>query len=174
MQIPLENLGRFSDEFVGILVERQSPVSSLFDTVYIPSFGYSDTVFYTIYNYPDNLSLGGLNEFSIRLDPGNYISESDEVNNIATYSLLLPVQYVRNISPINYGLVSKSSIPLVSSAQLPDGVSSIIYQYELDTSYLFDSPFKKTFQYQSGNTGIWNLELPPQSLGDTSVYFLEK
>ncbi|QNL20699.1 T9SS type A sorting domain-containing protein [Hyphobacterium sp. CCMP332] len=169
--IPLENLGRFSDEFVGILVERQSPVSSIFDTVYIPSFGYSDTVFYTIYNYPDNSSLGGLNEFSIRLDPGNYISESDEVNNIASYSLLLPVQYVRNISPVNFGIVSNSSVRMVSSAQLPEGVSSILYQFELDSSYLFDSPFKKTFQYQSGNTGIWNLELPAQSLSDTSVYF---
>lgn len=169
LKIPLENWGRFSDEFVGLLVERESPVNSLFDTVYIPSFGYSDTVYYTIYNTPDNLSLGGLNEFTIRADPGNLISEDNESNNVANFSLLLPIQYVRNISPINFGIVPNTSVRLVSSAQLPENLKSIIYQYEIDTSYRFDSPIKQTYQYSSGNTGIWDFDLPIQN--DSTVYF---
>ncbi len=171
LKIPLENYGRVSDEFVGIMVERKSPVNTFYDTIYIPSFGYSDTVFYTVYNSPDNLNLGGLNEFEIRVDPGQFIPEDNENNNIASFSLLLPIQNVRNISPLDYGIVADNSVRLVSSAHLPDGVNTIVYQYEIDSSYLFNSPILQSFQYQSGNTGIWDIDLPNQNSNDTTVYF---
>jgi hypothetical protein len=129
------------------------------------------------YDLPIAGSQIGFNRFLIQLDPENLVAESPaaaELNNELTdatgQSGMEVYFYADDVSPVfpaAYGIVSKPGLQLyastLNSAALPRR-----YLFEIDTTPLFNSPFKQaTSMTERGGLLRWT---PAISLTDSTVY----
>jgi hypothetical protein len=110
----------------------------------------------------------GLNTIAVKLDPLNEIEEMLETNNEITVPLLIRSAVITPIWPYNYALIPGPSVTLKASTGDPFAPARN-YLFELDTTDLFNSPFKKeTVINQTGGVVNW---VPPITLQDSMVYF---
>ncbi len=131
-------------------VERISPLG--LDTSYVQVLSKSmnrDTVKFRI---PANSqSMSGLNQFNISVDlPLTVIDEhQDEINNNQiTYTTFITSNGLQPIWPYEYAIIPTDTITLKASTLNPfEAMKS--YVMEIDTTDLFNSPFKKTQYFNS-------------------------
>lgn len=110
----------------------------------------------------------GINSFSIRIDPLNQYEELSELNNDVNVQLIIRSAEVLPIWPYDFALVPNNTVTLKASTGDPFAPVRD-YVFELDTTDLFNSPFKiRTAIRQAGGVISWT---PPIVLRDSMVYF---
>ena len=170
VNIAITNIGRAINSPVTVEVVRNFPSSGL-TTTYSASLQhlyYRDTL--TVRMPVLDLIKGGvgINTFNIRIDPLNQHAELSETNNNVTATLIIRSAEVLPIWPYEFALVPVNTVTLKASTGDPFApVRS--YIFEMDTTDLFNSPFKLTTTItQAGGVLNWN---PPTTLQDSMVYF---
>ncbi|HEX8549046.1 MAG TPA: C25 family cysteine peptidase, partial [Cytophagaceae bacterium] len=170
--IAVSNLGlvkkdSFSIAIIRTVVEQNKTFTQhpqVFPAVY-----FEDTLYFTMRSTDKNTF--GINTFEIRLDPKDSIAELSELNNTGTIQLFMPASAVNPLFPKEFSIVSSSQVELV--AQSTDLMSdSRQYIFEIDTTYLFNSPFKKLVEQTSpALVKSGKLSLLTGLANDSMVYF---
>ncbi len=142
IKITVRNVSVVKNKPVKIKVTRtfNNGTSATYDSLFSPLI-YLDTLFFKIFREEEDGS--GNNTFLVEIDPENKIKELNENNNKAIYSALIPSSATLNLFPINYGIESNSSVKFIWQSSDPlSGKRD--YQFEIDTTRSFNSPFKKS------------------------------
>jgi len=108
-----------------------------------------DTLLFS--NYMDSLSYPdiqiiptrdrGLNKITLTVDLGNAVDELYESNNSVTKEFYVIEEDVKPVYPYDYAIVTQPNAKLIVSSADPFAVSQE-YLMEMDTTELFNSPFK--------------------------------
>jgi hypothetical protein len=133
----------------------------------IPATKFSDSLELTVPITPT--SDKGLNQIIVNLDYTNKIDESNETNNTVTKDFYIFEDELRPSFPYNYSIVNRQNITYVANtANALSGQRD--YVMEIDTTELFNSAFKKTYN-KSGIGGI--IEFTPTNITftDSTVYY---
>lgn len=181
VSLEIRNLGRAITDTFSVEIIRDFPQASI-DSVYvvrIPELNYSHTLNFKMPLQP-NIGVG-LNKISINVDIPSFIDENyDEINNNRlTKNLLINIDGILPISPRRYAVVPRDSV--VFKASTIDPLAAInTYLFELDTTDLFNSPFRK-FAKITSIGGVkevypndWKTNTggnSPFTATDSSVYF---
>ncbi len=171
VKVQMQNIGRAINDSMRVYVKRLLPNASIPITII-------DTMIFAIRN-TDSLALTipiinpltekGLNKLIIELDHTNRISEIYETNNRLTVDFFIFENTLTPIYPYNYSIVNTQNITFAASTANPLlGVSN--YIMEIDTTELFNSSFKKTYNKTSVGGCI---EFTPTNLtfADSTVYY---
>ena len=172
--IPIENKGSCSNaDSINIKVERIYPNNFLVTQHYfrVPGIPYKDTVY--LYIKSKDAASAGVNTFNIDINYDHIPTEVTYTNNIAKTNLDIPGNGVNLVYPRRYDIVSHltgDTIELIAQAlNLQNKNNRFIF--EIDTSYLFNSPWLKRDSAGSivGQIKKWKVKL----LGnrDSIVYY---
>jgi len=168
VNIVVRNLGRAINQPLAVEIRRNFPVGNnptTYNRIMSPVMN-TDTL--RIFMPVDLVNGVGLNTLSIRLDPLNQIEELSEINNDITVPLLIRSAVITPIWPYDYAIIPGPTVTLKASTGDPFAPARN-YLFELDTTDLFNSPFKReTVINQAGGVVNW---IPPISLQDSMVYF---
>lgn len=140
----LYNIGKAtSDSFVNVLIQRKYPDGSLV-TLFnknINNIIYQDSV---ILNVPILATRDkGTNEIIVSINSDRKIDELDFTNNSVTKSFAILDNGIVPVYPAKFAIVNKSSLQLIASTANP--ISAVnTYTMDIDTTELFNSPFKVT------------------------------
>ena len=169
VNIKMRNIGKAVGDSIRVLVKRKLPndsVQVLYDHL-IPSIKNIDSLNLTVTINP--LTDKGLNKLIISLDEDNRVDEENENNNTLTKEFYIFEDELRPSFPYDFSIVNKQNIRYVANTANPlSGMRD--YIMELDTTELFNSSFKKTYN-QSGMGGI--VEFNPTNIvfSDSTVYY---
>ena len=144
VNVVVYNLGKTTSDSVLVELIRHFPNNNG-DSVYLKFISarkYIDTVVYRI-PVLHNLATG-INVFDVAVDiPSNIIEVYDEIsNNQATATLFINSNGVATIYPYEYAIVPDSLLTFKASTLNPLAQARN-YRIEIDTTDLFNSPFKK-------------------------------
>lgn len=163
------NIGKAKTDSLTIRFQHQLPDNSIvtLSTRRIKATLYEDTLQVVLNLNP--LKHKGLNRFIVTIDPANLLPELSEINNSITKDFTVIEDEIRPVYPYNYAIVNNSAnLALYGSTANP---TAAVNQYvmEMDTSRLFNSPFKIT-KMVSSSGGIIKF-LPGTTLTDSTVYY---
>ncbi len=126
------------------------------DTLVFAPVLYKDTLYFNIKSA--GIDGFGLNKFNISLDPLNDIKELDKINNQTTFEYFVSLGGTTNIYPSNLSLINETNINLV--AQSLDLLrKDNTFLFELDTTNLFNSPYRKQMSLQGNGLAKWRVNL---------------
>lgn len=144
LHLVVKNLGKAIEDTFMIEVNRKFPKYNT-DSIYkkfVGGINYLDTL---IFKFPlqSNISIG-LNQFEVRVDIPSFIDEQyDEAyNNQVNSNLQIAIDGIVPVYPYDYAIIGYDTVTLKASTTNPFS-KKLKYVFEIDTSYLFDSPFKK-------------------------------
>lgn len=170
LNIIITNRGRAIRQPVQVEVIRHFPTQGM-DTTYsivMNELFYRDTLRIRMPVTDQKRGGVGINNFAIRIDPLNQFTELLETNNDVNMQLIIRSAEVLPVWPYEFALVPKDTITLKASTGDPFA-PPLNYIFELDTTDLFNSPFKiSTSINQAGGVLNWKL---PITLSDSMVYF---
>lgn len=167
----VRNFGSTQRDSIKISINRKLSNGQEFplDTMMYKTVLYKDTVYVEIKSA--GIPGFGINLFSIHLDPLNEIEELSKTNNQTTFEYFIPLGGTRNIFPGNFSIVNKKDITL-SSQSLDLLMDNRTYIMELDTTFKFNSPYKKQMSVSGRSIAKWAVNLfenlPEQ---DTIVFY---
>jgi Peptidase family C25 len=170
VKINMRNLGKATNDSMRVSVKRLLPNTTvpviILDTMVL-AIKNRDSLNLTI---PINPSTdNGQNSLCIELDHTNNINEIYETNNKVCVDFFVFENTLAPVYPYNYAIVNTQNITFSASTANPlIGVSN--FAMEIDTTELFNSPFKKTYN----KTGLGGLiEFTPTNLTftDSTVYY---
>ncbi|MEP7141741.1 MAG: C25 family cysteine peptidase [Ferruginibacter sp.] len=163
------NLGKAVGDSIRITVKRllaNDTLQVIYDKL-VPGIYYADSLDLTI--LINNVTDKGLNKLIFTVDADNKVTESSETNNSFTKEFTIFEDEIRPAFPYNFSIVNQQNTRFVASTANP---LSVVRQYlmELDTTELFNSPFKK--QYNASGIG-GAIEFSPSSITykDSTVYY---
>ncbi|MEJ7611919.1 MAG: C25 family cysteine peptidase, partial [Ferruginibacter sp.] len=170
LKIGIRNIGRAINDSIRINVKRLLPNTTVPVT-------YLDTLLKAPKN-ADSLNLNipinpltdkGQNRLIVEVDWTNRVSEICENNNIVIKDFFIFEDELRPIYPYNYAIVnSQNTVFSASTANPLVGMRN--YIMEMDTTELFNSPFKKTFN-TSGIGGVIQFTPTNTVYTDSVVYY---
>ncbi len=169
VKINMHNIGRATGDSIYITVKRRlanDTVRVLVDSL-IRSIRNIDSLNLTVPINPT--SDKGLNQLIVTLDATNRVDELYETNNTVTKDFYIFEDELRPSFPYDLSIVNQQNITYVANTADPlSGQRQ--YVMELDTTELFNSAFKKTYN-QNGAGGI--VEFTPTNLTftDSTVYY---
>ncbi|AFM03890.1 hypothetical protein Fleli_1464 [Bernardetia litoralis DSM 6794] len=173
VKIAARNLGIMDVENrrINVRVKRTFPdgTTDFYSVKDYPSIASEDTLYYEIFvGEVEKEKSIGLNKFEVYLDYLEEITESDETNNYASFEYFMQRGTMITLAPKEYSIVNTTTATLIAQNNNPfTDVRG--YEYELDTTHLFNSSAKKTIVLQDYITTEWNVNLPV--LRDSTVYF---
>ena len=139
----VRNFGAYITDSLDVFIRRRLQDGTVidYDTIAFAPVKYLDTLVYII----DNNIVGnaGVNSFEIVLDPAGKIEEHYEFNNLVFYNLFIPQSGTINISPLNFSIQPGQTLDLVTQSGNPL-TEQRGYKFELDSTFLFTSPYKKS------------------------------
>ncbi|MGZ3911512.1 MAG: putative type IX secretion system sortase PorU2 [Flavisolibacter sp.] len=162
------NLGRATSQNIVVEVKRQYPnqTFSIIARDTIPGIRYMDSI---SVNVPiDAARDKGLNKIIITVDADNAVDELFETNNSVTKEVMVYEDEARPVYPYNFAIINKPVIKLQASTANPFSVTKD-YRMEMDTTELFNSPFKITRNLTSPG-GLMEFD-PGISFTDSTVYY---
>jgi hypothetical protein len=182
IEIQVKNLGRASSDTINLYVNRNFP-NSINDSNYfvtIEGLAYQKEIKIKM---PLQASIGaGLNIVKVQVDIPSIVEENyDEIlNNKVSKNLFINLDGVNPITPSEYSVIPDQQPTLFASTI--DPIASLNnYVFELDTTDLFNSPFKRTINISSTGGVIelkandWKLSSNGTQAGlnctDSAVYF---
>lgn len=169
VDIVMKNTGRAVGDSIWVSVKRKLPneeIKVLYDKL-VPSIRNTDSIKLTVPISP--IFDKGLNKLIVELDYTNIFDEAYETNNTVTKDFYIFEDELRPVYPYNFSIVNKQNIKYVASTANP--VSGIRqYVMEMDTTELFNSPFKKIYN-QSGVGGLVEFAPTDISFKDSIVYY---
>ena len=169
VKVKMQNIGKAVGDSIRVSVKRLLPNNT---TVTV-----KDTLIKAII-YADSLNLNipinpatdnGLNKIIVELDWTNRIAEIYETNNKITKDVFIFENTLNPVYPYNYAIVNNQNITFSASTANPlIGLSN--YSMEIDTTELFNSAFKKTYNSSSIGGAI---QFTPTNLTltDSTVYY---
>jgi flagellar hook assembly protein FlgD len=154
VNIILTNIGKGTNSQFIVELRRTFPSSGT-DSIYtkvIDGLSYKDTINFRIPLDPNNGV--GLNTFSASVDiPTQVVEQYDEVlNNQIVVPLLISIDGIYPVWPYDYAVIPSDTITLKASTVNPFA-NSKLYRFEIDTTDLFNSPFRK-FNEQNSLGGV--------------------
>ena len=170
VKIKMQNIGRTNRDSIRVSVKRLLPNTTVPVTVFdqlIASIKFEDSI---TLNLPINGNTdAGTNKIMVELDPTQMVSELYETNNYFTTDVQIFENALNPVTPYNYSIVNTQNISLYASTANPLlGQSDFVM--ELDTTELFNSPFKKTYN-KSGTGGLIEFTPTNVTFGDSVVYY---
>ncbi len=169
IDVKMMNIGRATGDSIKVSVKRKLPsgtIVNLYDSL-VPGTRYIDSLKFPIVISPTTDK--GLNQVIVSLDYTSRVDELCETNNTITKDFYIFEDELRPSSPYNYSIVNQQNITYVANTANPLGQMRD-YVMEIDTTELFNSAFKKTYN-ASGSGGI--VEFNPSNLTfvDSTVYY---
>ncbi len=169
VSVKMMNIGKATSDSIWVSVKRKLPggtINVLKDTL-IPGIRYLDSLKLVVPINPT--SDKGLNQLIITLDYTNRVDELYETNNTITKDFYVFEDELRPAYPYNLSIVNQQNITYMASTANP--LSSMRqYVMEIDTTELFNSPFKKTYN-TSGPGGIVQFTPTNLTFTDRTVYY---
>ena len=178
LKLKIYNIGKYVKDSLWTTVKLQLPNDSiivLFKKL-LPGFNNVYTTPYfpsTSYLLDTTINIAalnkGLNRIIIDLDTSNSIDELNEMNNTFTKELYIFPDELRPVYPSNFSIVNSQNITYsASTTNQFNGIRS--YKMEIDTTELFNSPFKKSYD-KNGRGGL--VEFNPSDIifTDSTVYY---
>ena len=169
VSVKMMNIGKVVNDSIRVSVIRKLPNDSskvIFDQL-IPAFKNADSLSFTVPVNPGTDK--GVNKIIVTLDVDNKVQELSETNNTITKEFYILEDEIRPTAPYNYSIVNKQQITFSASTANPlSGQRQ--YVMEMDTTELFNSPFKK--QYPGSGIG-GTIEFTPNDMTftDSTVYY---
>ncbi len=169
VKIKMANIGKASNDSIWVSVKRKLPndtIRVLYNQL-IQGIRYMDSLDLTVPIIP--VTDKGLNQLIIALDYTNRVDESFETNNTITKDFYIFEDELRPSFPYNFSIVNQQNITFVANTANPlSGERQ--YMMEVDTTELFNSPFKKQYT-KNGIGGI--IEFTPTNINftDSTVYY---
>lgn len=169
VKVKMQNLGKATDDSIRVVIQRildDGSTTILYDQR-IRGIRYADSV---LLNVPINpVTDKGRNRITITLDADFEVDELFENNNTLTKEFYIFENELRPISPYNYSIVNEQNITYVASTANPLSEAGQ-YTMEIDTTQLFNSPFKKTYNV-TGPGGIVEFTPTDITFTDETVYY---
>lgn len=171
VNIIMRNLGRVSKDSFEVQVRQQLP-NSTWHTHPIKKtqlLVYQDTLSFYIKN-PIGKEMAGLNNFEIKIDMNESITEYNENNNTVVINKLIPGNIPACLFPIEFSVIRDAQPTLKASGYSMVKDSVVRYVFEMDTTYDFSSPFIQQSPVVVGKSmlGEWKI---PVSLPDSAVVY---
>ena len=172
VKIEMKNIGRAVKESIRVYVKRLLPNATVPVTIIdslIPAAAIKN-IDSLNFNLPINASTDkGQNKLIVELDWTNRVNEIYETNNKITKDFFIFEDELRPVYPYNYSIINSQNVIFSASTANPL-VSSRNYVMEIDTTELFNSPFKKSYN-NSGPGGV--IEFNPANIAftDSTVYY---
>ncbi len=169
VKVLFRNIGKATNDSIKVYVKRLLPTNTLVtlrDTmIFAPRYTDSMNLVVPINALTDK----GANKLIIELDYTNKVAELYENNNKVTVDFFIFENTLTPIFPSNYAIVNTQNIKYAASTANPLLPTSN-YVMELDTTALFNSPFKKIYN-KSGIGGL--IEFTPTNITfiDSTVYY---
>lgn len=168
VSIKVLNIGKAINDSIKVDIKRTLPNDStvtLFDTI-LPPVKYADSFDINVNINP--VTDRGLNKITVTVDADNKVEEMSEMNNTVTRDFFIFEDAVKPILPAPYSIVNKNGIKFYGSTANPLSPPRDIL-FEIDTTELFNSAFKKSLtQHSSG--GIIEFS-PALTFRDSTVYY---
>jgi hypothetical protein len=167
VNVKMLNIGRAIRDSIRVSVRRVLPNDSVI-VMYnqmMPAIKSADSLKLTGTINP--VTDKGLNKIIVTLDVNNRVSELSEVNNTVTKEFFIFEDEVRPVYPYNYSIVTQPAITFHGSTANPLTATRQIVM-EIDTTELFNSPFKKT--YNTTSSGLIQFS-PSVNFSDNTVYY---
>jgi hypothetical protein len=161
------NRGRATFDTIEVVARHTLPNGNSFalDTVKIRNLFFRDTVFFWVKNLGSNAV--GNNQFEVHVNPSNKPQESVLSNNQVVLQRFLPGTGVTALVPQNFAIVNTDTVSLISQNN-NIAVATVEYEFELDTSFYFNSPMKQRYLTTANAIAKWMVNL---SLPDSTVYY---
>ncbi|MFT3981709.1 MAG: C25 family cysteine peptidase [Ferruginibacter sp.] len=169
LKVKMQNLGKATNDSIWVYVKRKLPNDSI-RTIYdekIRAIRNTDSLEFTIPISPTTDK--GLNQIIVELDYKHEVNELYETNNKVTKDFYIFEDELRPTYPYNFSIINQQNITYVANTANPLGATRQ-YTMEIDTTELFNSAFKKTYN-TTGPGGI--VEFTPTNLTftDSTVYY---
>lgn len=171
VKVDMRNMGRApKNDSMRVYIKRILPnttaLITLKDTL-IKAPYYRDSLEITVPINP--LTDAGQNQLIVEVDYTNRISEIYETNNKVGKSFFIFEDNLRPVYPYNFAIVNTQNITYTASTSSP--LASVRpYVMELDTTELFNSPFKKTYNITSAG-GALSFTPTNITFTDSTVYY---
>ncbi len=169
LKVSMFNIGMAIQDSINVTIKRKLPNDSikvLFNQR-ISAIKYGDSIAMTI---PINrVTDKGLNTIMVSLDTENKISELSESNNSTEKQFFIYEDEMRPSYPDNFSIVRQQNITYSATTANPL-VLQRQYTMEIDTTELFNSPFKKSYS-ASGNGGVIEFKPTNITFTDSTVYY---
>lgn len=174
ISLDLWNIGyNLPDTTFVLKIEHELPNNSSFtiltDTISAPAS--LAPVQYSLPIIEDDQALVGVNRFIITVDAADDIEEKPlaaENNNAYIHPVYISSADAEPLYPANFGIINYSPVTLNASTGNPF-FPQLTYWMEIDTTELFDSPFKQSTSIsQAGGVIKWT---PDVALQPNTVYY---
>jgi hypothetical protein len=174
ISLDLWNIGyNLPDTTFVLKIEHELPDNSSFtiltDTISAPAS--MAPVQYSLPIIEDDQALVGVNRFIITVDAADDIEEKPlaaENNNTYIHPVYISSADAEPLYPANFGIINYSPVTLNASTGNPF-FPQLTYWMEIDTTELFDSPFKQSTSIsQAGGVIKWT---PDVALQPNTVYY---
>ena len=169
VDVKVMNIGKVVNDSIRLSIIRKLPNDSsqiLYNQV-IPAIKYADSLTFTVPINP--VTDKGLNKIIVTVDADNKVAELSETNNTLTKEFYILEDEIRPVSPYTYSIVNKQNISFTASTANPL-TGQRQYLMEVDTTELFNSPFKKQYS-ASGIGGIVEFKPGNITFTDSTVYY---
>lgn len=167
--ISASNFGRAVNDSLIISVRRTYPDGS--SRTYLPQsvkpVYYRDTVYFDINQLSENIS-SGVHRFEVTLNFQEKIPEMTRTNNVGVLEFFMPAASVLAVFPKRYSIVNTSTVQLMAQSTNYRSAPRA-FLFEIDTSFNFNSPAKRTNIIAGTVLPTWQVTLPV--LRDSIVYF---
>ncbi|MER3471760.1 MAG: hypothetical protein C4330_10670 [Chitinophagaceae bacterium] len=161
------NIGKAINHTIVAEITHQHPDGSV--TIHrdtIPGIRYATTLTVAMPINPARDK--GTNIINVKIDADNEVQELFETNNTVSKTFTIFEAEARPVYPYNYAIINRQNIVFkASTANALDSVRQ--YKMELDTTELFNSPFKITTSATSSG-GVIQFS-PTVTFRDSSVYY---
>ncbi|MEP6711956.1 MAG: C25 family cysteine peptidase [Ferruginibacter sp.] len=169
VNVRMLNIGKAVNDSMWISIKRKLPndtIRVLYNQL-VPGIKYADSVNLTV---PINPATDkGLNQIIVSLDYTNRVDETFETNNNFTKDFYIFEDELRPSYPYNYSIISTQNINYIANTANPlSGQRQ--YTMEIDTTELFNSAFKKTYN-ANGLGGIIQFSPTNITFTDSTVYY---
>jgi hypothetical protein len=170
MKAKFMNLGKAVSDSITIEVKRRYPsgVEEVIQRDRIPGIRYMDSI---TYNIPIvGTRDKGTNTITITVDADNDVDElfETEINNRISKDIVIYEDESRTVYPYNYAIVNTQGIKFIASTANPLAPMRQ-YNFEIDTTELFNSPVKVTRSVNSIG-GVLEFD-PAVTFTDSTVYY---
>lgn len=162
------NLGKAESDSMILEIKRQMPDGSVLTVMRkpIPGMAFSDSIELTI---PINPVIEkGENKLIFSIDADDVVDEISEANNTAVKTFYIVDDGAKPIYPYDFSIVNTNQVVFQASTSNPLA-SEKKYIMEVDTTMLFNSSFKKSFNENSAG-GIIEFN-PGITFVDSTVYY---
>jgi hypothetical protein len=169
IKVMLRNIGKASNDSIKVYIKRLLPNNTtvtLLDSMLLAPKNI-DSLELTV--GINSITDKGQNQLIVELDYTNRVSELYETNNKITKPFYVFEDELRPVYPYKYAIVNTS--PVIFSASTANPLAAPgNFTMELDTTQLFNSPFKKTYTVTSP-AGLIQFTPTNITYKDSTVYY---